>query len=119
MSEVNSLGYGSRDLIEELRNAEWSPCVPEGKNFDAIDLGGYCLAVPKDSLCPKKLMVVVRDKTTQETFIVKGYCFSSALTAVEVGEPTWGPIKFMGHQLTEHPKGDDDRAFAVSVVDID
>lgn len=66
-------GYTCPGMVEKLKEAEWTPCDQNGKNFNGIGLGDWCLTDSPDELCPTQYLITVEEKGQDEVFNVSGY----------------------------------------------
>ncbi len=104
--EIVIEGFGPTDLIEQVRKLGWMPCVPSGKNFKGMSLGGYALTDPGDHLCPIRYEVTLETSGTEKTekLVIAGFSYRDLLMGVQEGEPTWGKTTFAGHELLKEEK---------------
>lgn len=96
IEEATRRGFGPADLVSRLRSAPWVPCSPQGRNFEGMVLGEYCLTDTPDELCSVRFLVTVRNARTHETVIINGYCFPDLIMLLTRGH---GKTSFLGKAL--------------------
>lgn len=88
-------GFGPADLITRVRKSKWTPCLPNGKNFQGFSLAdGYQITDSPDFLCSDKYRVTLENLSSGRKFSVVGFCYPDLISSfymtneVEVdGEP--------------------------------
>ena len=73
MEKVVIEKYGPLDLVDRLRKAPWTACMPSGKNFSGIALGKWVLTDTPDVLCSEKYRVSLETVPRGDKFTVEGY----------------------------------------------
>lgn len=104
-------GYGPPDLVDRVRQAAWTACVPSGKNFAGINLGGSVLTDTPDEFCPVKFRVTLETVPRGDKFIVEGYHSQYLLDNLR---RRYRPTTFAGCSLLDAP-GDDTKAYRATV----
>lgn len=107
--------FGPADLIPRLYQAKWEPCVPEGRNFSAIGLAGYCLTDTPDKLCPSHYIVIITKKGTDESFSVEGFSFSTLFKGMDNGPPAWKANKILDKELATSADGENQQEYELEV----
>lgn len=95
--------FGTVNLIERLSRAKWMACSGGGLNFDAINLGGYCLTKPADDLCSTPYKVKIESKNG-DSFVVQGFGFRGIPYAVVLGPPIYEKNEILGEVLMQDPE---------------
>jgi hypothetical protein len=104
-------GYGPPDLVERVRKAAWTACVPSGKNFQGIVLGDYVLTDTPDEFCPVKFRVTLETVPRGDRFTVDGYHCRYLLDSIRKRSR---PTTFAGCCLSDAPI-DDAKAYRATV----
>jgi len=93
-------GYGPLDLIDRVRNAAWTTCIPSGRNFEGIVLGDCVLTDAPDEYCSIKFRVTLETLPSGDNFTIEGYNSWLFLDSIHKGS---GPTTFAGCWLTNAP----------------
>jgi hypothetical protein len=99
MQGIKLVFFGPVDLIARLEKASWVGAYPNGQNFCAISLAGYCLTIPADELCPSHYTVTVKKKGTRKSFSVEGFSYRDLLLGIQKGPPAWKANKIFNRKL--------------------
>ena len=111
-SGVTRRGFGPADLLDGLRRAKWEPCIPSGRNFDGMELGGYCLTDTPDDRCGARFRVTARNTRTGDAFVIDGYGYPFLMTSFAIGKEK---TAFLGKPLTKTPSRDRRTYYEVTV----
>lgn len=96
-------GYGPRDLISRVKTSPWLRCLPSGRNFSGIALGGMVLADCPDSLSPNEYRITLEAVPTGDSFTVEGYQTPHMFDSLRL---TTRPCTFSGCELISDYVGD-------------
>jgi len=68
-------GYGPKGLVDDVRNSDWEPCIPNGRNFTGIDFKGLLLVSVPDIIFPQKYKATFFEipRGSGDEFAVDGY----------------------------------------------
>ncbi len=97
---VTIKGFAPSGLVHLLKNMGWSK-GSDFENFDALELGGYCLATPADRLAPVGFRVKVTEVEhgNSTSFRVRGFGFPDTPRAMVEGLPSYKSNRILRHQL--------------------
>ncbi len=75
--------FGPADLISRLKKVKWVPCIPNGKTFPGLLLGGYSLNDPGD-LLSGKYRVTLENLSIGKNCAVIGFGYANIVMAIQI-----------------------------------